>query len=475
MDNQADTCREEAWQATLPTFLLNLGDRWPEAGNISITQSQQEPKKLTTEGFYVLCLIVLFVIPSLIGSAINAFESFCGASPKKKISTNGKDQRNDANGETNVTTTKEEDESPAISDWRENCRKFFDCFCIQTNARKILRISSSPGYLDCIDGIRAILFLWIYLTHFFTFYGASIKNISQFIPHFNNMTIVKFAGHAVFVLDTFIILSGFLTGYSFSDYYEKNNGKVPWILFYAVRFLRVMPLYIVLLGFYSTLFTYISSSPIWPTYNTNPVCRENWIWNILFINNFLSHYNQCMGMTWFLACVMQLHVISPLFLLPLKRWPKVGYALSVVAIFCSCVATYIVTLKYNLFNILPKTLPENNSAEVLEGMLWKNIDELNQKTYIRLIPYLVGLILGVYLQGRNPSKKNSLPISRLSFCAYLTQTMLFEGYFLSVEVPVGESFVREGFFGVTWFPVFGRLFLWTFALAFVVSVLFLPL
>ncbi|KAF8764589.1 hypothetical protein HNY73_022651 [Argiope bruennichi] len=139
MNNKADTCRAAAWDLSY----LSAHFGW--------------------------CGILLFVIPSLIGSAINAFESFCGASPKKKSSTNGKDQRNDANGETNSTTEKEEDESSTISVWSGSSRKFFDCFCVQTNARKILSTSSNHGYLDCIDGIRAIIFLWIFMHIFSSF------------------------------------------------------------------------------------------------------------------------------------------------------------------------------------------------------------------------------------------------------------------------------------------------------------------
>ncbi|XP_055924636.1 nose resistant to fluoxetine protein 6-like [Argiope bruennichi] len=407
MNFKEDSHRASAWQANLPSMISVLADKWQEAANISINQSQQVPKKLTTEALCVLCGILLFVIPSVIGSAINAFESFCGASPKKKSSTNGKDQRNDANGETNSTTEKEEDESSTISVWSGSSRKFFDCFCVQTNARKILSTSSNHGYLDCIDGIRAIIFLWIFIAHFFFFYVRSIKNLNKHIKVILEMPITIVGANAVFGIDTFIILSGFLTGYLFFDYYEKHNGKIPWILFYAIRFLRVTPLYLVVLGFYSTLFTYISSSPVWPTYNTNPVCRESWIWNVFYINNFLTHYKQCLNMTWFLACVMQLYVISPLFMIPLKRWPRFGHVLSVVTICISCYATFIITKKHNIFATFPKITNETNAIEEINKRMWQFGDELYMKPYIKLTPYLVGMLLGYNLHNRNLSKKDS--------------------------------------------------------------------
>ncbi|GBO17722.1 hypothetical protein AVEN_26899-1, partial [Araneus ventricosus] len=81
----------------------------------------------------------------------------------------------------------------------------------------------------------------------------------------------------------------------------------------------ITPMYFIVLGFYSTLFPYLGSGPVWPTYNTNPVCKENWMWHVLFINNFNSHMRQCLTPTWYLACEMQLYIISPIFLILLMR------------------------------------------------------------------------------------------------------------------------------------------------------------
>ncbi|GBN81520.1 hypothetical protein AVEN_58072-1 [Araneus ventricosus] len=65
------------------------------------------------------------------------------------------------------------------------------------------------------------------------------------------------------------------------------------------------------------------------------------------------------------------------------------------------------------------------------------------------------------------------PLSRLSFCGYLTQTIVLEGYFLSVEVFVEESILYQGMLSdLSWVLLFTRLFLWTLISGFVVSLLF---
>ncbi|GBL74640.1 hypothetical protein AVEN_172549-1, partial [Araneus ventricosus] len=44
---------------------------------------------------------------------------------------------------------------------------------------------------------------------------------------------------------------------------------------------------LIVVGFYTTLLSYMGSGPVWPKYVTNPVCKDSWIWNLLYLNNFL--------------------------------------------------------------------------------------------------------------------------------------------------------------------------------------------
>ncbi|KAF8764591.1 Nose resistant to fluoxetine protein 6 like protein [Argiope bruennichi] len=505
MDYKETSCKATAWQANLPSLMNNLAEKWQEAANTSIIPCQQEPKKLTTEALCFLCVILVFVLLCLIGSSIRAYESFRKVFTKKQILQNLKEQRKETNGVAQVTAKKKEDEHLTISDWKGKCRKFFDCFSIQTNARQILSTDTDQEHMDYIDGIRVLIFLCIFITHFFMFTARALRNIDYNFQIILEMPIIQFYEHTALALDTFVLVSGFLTAYSFSNYFEKNNGKIPWFLFYTRRFVRITPVYMAVLGFYTTLFTYINSSPVWPTYDTNPVCRKNWIWNLLYINNFIAHHNQCMSMTWFLGCVMQLYVISPLFMIPLNRWPRIGYILSVG---------------------------------------WQMVDEMHQKTYVKLTPYIIGILLGYYLHRRKLSEKNSLltltfgwiiyaiqiwfclfalenreesvwesavynglkglvfscsfswivfvcatkqggfinkllsypmlkPIARLSFCAFLIETIVLEVYFLSDDTFMEEIDMSKGLlFNLGWIPILAHLLMWTLVSAFVVSLLF---
>ncbi|GBM57179.1 hypothetical protein AVEN_55069-1 [Araneus ventricosus] len=206
MDHQVDSCRASTWQATIPSLTRNLADKWQESADASIRSCQQAPKKLTTEALLVMCLILIFVMLNVIGSSINAYESFRKAFPRKKNSGKVKDSKNDAKRETQAESKMNSIESSSISVWRENCRKFFDCFCVQANARKILGVVSKQENMDCIDGIRALFFLSIFAVHFSFFYFASIKNLEKHIHVLLEMPITQISAHALFVIDAFFVL-----------------------------------------------------------------------------------------------------------------------------------------------------------------------------------------------------------------------------------------------------------------------------
>ncbi|GFU22774.1 nose resistant to fluoxetine protein 6 [Nephila pilipes] len=85
---------------------------------------------------------------------------------------------------------------------------------------------------------------------------------------------------------------GFLNAFSVSQEYDRSNGNISWINIYVHRFLRITPGYMIILGLHATLFSYTGSGPLWPIFDTNPRCKENWWKNLVYINNFQSINDQ---------------------------------------------------------------------------------------------------------------------------------------------------------------------------------------
>ncbi|GIY64974.1 nose resistant to fluoxetine protein 6 [Caerostris darwini] len=151
----------------------------------------------------------------------------------------------------------------------------------------------------------------------------------------------------------------------------------------------------------------MGSGPLWPTYLTNPVCRENWWWNLIYVNNLESSLKQCMAWCWYLAADMQFYIISPLFLVSLMRWPKFGYSLTAFTIFGSCLASFMITKQFSLLDGLSRFEYYIDDTEQFLNRFWEFFDMIYTKPYTRISSYLVGIVLGHYLYKRRIKKKEA--------------------------------------------------------------------
>ncbi|GBM87887.1 hypothetical protein AVEN_31615-1 [Araneus ventricosus] len=196
---------------------------------------------------------------------------------------------------------------------------------------------------------------------------------------------------------------GFLNAVSFCKDYKKN-GKTPLLSFYIHRFLRYSPTYMIVLGFYAILMSYTGSGRLWPNYDTNPVCKRTWGWNLLHLNNFQNQYEQCYKPTWFYAGGMQLHIVSPLILIPLIKWPIVGYACVCVCILASSLLLFVLTVKFNLMHGFSAIAFNFSDLKTFYGRYNMYMDIIWDKPYTRLSSFLVGIAYGCYFHRKNFTK-----------------------------------------------------------------------
>ncbi|GBN75170.1 Nose resistant to fluoxetine protein 6 [Araneus ventricosus] len=273
-----------AWQATGPGIAKNLRDALELASDASVMCVEQAPKKLTTEAVYMTFVLLAFVVFALIGSSIDAYEKFLKAPTKKKLSDVPKKRPL-----IGVPSSKDEKLLAETSVWTKNCKLFLSCFSVLRNGKSLLSTVSKEQHLNCLDGIRAIGLILVILGHTFGFYITILKNTQEnLLESLNTNAYAK----GILAVDAFFLLSGVLNGYTVSCQYDEDNRKISWLSFPLRRFIKLTPMQLIVVGFYTTLFSYLGSGPVWPNYDTNPVCKEYWIWNLMYLNNFLPHQQQ---------------------------------------------------------------------------------------------------------------------------------------------------------------------------------------
>ena len=157
-----------------------------------------------------------------------------------------------------------------------------------------------------LDGFRALAVLWVMIHHILNFFN--IKLLVGDIPRF----FLKFALVGSLGVDMFFVISGFLiTGLLLEDF---NGGKIRIGRFYARRFFKIVPQYLLAL-LVGLVFIYgVKPYPIYGTnFHVSHSPHENIVNYVLFIQNYHPASKvPILAHTWSLAVEEHFYLIYPL-------------------------------------------------------------------------------------------------------------------------------------------------------------------
>ncbi|CAG9536777.1 unnamed protein product [Cercopithifilaria johnstoni] len=280
-------------------------------------------------------------------------------------------------------------------------QKVLLAFSVYTNGRNILKTEKKSNQIHCLHGTRVLSMFWIILGHSY-YYIVSTLTVDNLLPtmiafpqKFFNLIIVQ----APLAVDSFFYLSGMLTSYLFMEKFKVEAAKGRsiysldmWLLFYIHRYIRLTPIYLMIMVLDITLLTHFSDGPFWRPIEAN-YCRKSWWTNLIYMNNFLlQDVEVCMGWTWYMANDMQFHIFSPILLILLYRNQLAGIVIALSLITVSSLV--------HLFIILANNYPP---APILTAKLQLVQDlstywpDVYVKPYIRCNPYIIGILMGYAL------------------------------------------------------------------------------
>ncbi|CAL1280529.1 unnamed protein product [Larinioides sclopetarius] len=408
-------CYGFPWQTSRPCMFLGFRTKLLAAIQTPGIIPQRAPMKLTQEAVYMIYVILVFVGLAVIGSSITAYEFFFKNKEKKSKSCKNGYDKSITTGTIGILKERTPSER---HDSLQDCKSFFKCFCVVRNARKILSTSATKGQIDCLQGLRFIINVFIIGFHFLPLYIGIVRHLADLKPLLG-LKVAQLALNSMFTVDVFLVISGFLNANAFFKRYNRSCGKISWFNFFFKRFVRLTPVYMIILGFYTTLFTYMGNGPLWPSYSTNPICRGNWWWHLLYFNNFESSYRQCLECCWSLAADMQLYIISPLFMVPLMRWPRFGCALILACISGSCIISFVLSYHYSLLDGLSRMETHVDDLNAFIIKFWKYFEVLHIKPYTRIGSYLVGILLVYYLHKKTSNQSSTKNNSMTLLCGWI--------------------------------------------------------
>ncbi|XP_059171001.1 nose resistant to fluoxetine protein 6-like [Physella acuta] len=269
-------------------------------------------------------------------------------------------------------------------------------FSFRKNTRHILA-DGSVDTLYCLNGIRVLSIAWIVLGNV---YGTIFQNPDIVDNHVSAIKLtqtwwMQLVINTTLAADSFFVLSGTLGAYNFLKIKTKagKNKEKDWRKVMSIkeyffmivhRLVRILPCYAVLLMLGTNMMPYLGEGPRWSTEIKNvQVCKKNWWSNVLFISNFYQPDDMCLPHTYYLANDFQFFLLSPLVLIPLLIYPKIG--LSLIGFF--------VTVQIVVVSVLNQGI-NGNVLKLRMNNYWSLI---YVKPYSRIGIYCIGLGLGYFL------------------------------------------------------------------------------
>lgn len=168
---------------------------------------------------------------------------------------------------------------------------------LKNNAQSLYQ--QSEGIFPLINGLRFFSFVWILIFHTLYIYGLIHGKDVLFGITEDASFYLWWIWNADKAVDLFFVISGFLIGLILFRELDKE-GDIKLKRFYLRRYLRLTPLYAVI------VFLYWSSG----------AKNHEWVWtNIFYINNFLPVDKMALHWTWSLAVEEQFYLLLPLLLM----------------------------------------------------------------------------------------------------------------------------------------------------------------
>ncbi|XP_014253522.1 nose resistant to fluoxetine protein 6-like isoform X2 [Cimex lectularius] len=276
---------------------------------------------------------------------------------------------------------------------------WFFKFSLVTNLKKLTK-SEGPKELQFLSGMKVWSMIIIIYGHrlLSNLYKNVLNPEDQEKKYGQFLQTVNFNG--AIVVNTFLLISGFLSYHKYLLQVEDKRRINPF-LFILFRWLRVTPVYMVVIGFCALILPISEGGPFWKSEGLTRYsnCRRNWWTYILFINNYYKTEEECLIPSWYLAVDMQLFVICTVVgYVTLKNRKIVSAIISILLLASIALPAYVFYQgKYNAvikfyLNYLPNYFHEEDYINTYT------------RTHMRASPYFAGMataLLYIHLQKNN--------------------------------------------------------------------------
>ncbi|KAI8420496.1 hypothetical protein MSG28_008981 [Choristoneura fumiferana] len=319
------------------------------------------------------------------------------------------------------------------------------CFSLRRNWKKLVMPSGEGPEpklksLKCLNGLKAMTTFLVILGHSPLTGFIAVGN-PQYQEEIYHKVFFQVLLNGTLIVQTFFTISGFLLAYNILVTSEKRRVSwrtLPQGIF--VRWLRLTPVYAVIIAFISTWLRHLSSGPLWkPVVNTEVLdCRRDWWLHLLYIDNYVD-LSQCMPQSWYISGDMQLSIIG-MAIFCLCQGPRSRKIAITIAFVIGLITPAAHTFFQNLHAVLIVS-PEMAIHFFVEDLTFNN---LYKRGHTNLVCYAMGLALGMlmydlYGQEDTKDKKNHRLLFWAAFPVGLGLVMLGMIFYIDDYEPCNQS------------------------------------
>ncbi|XP_050443463.1 nose resistant to fluoxetine protein 6-like [Adelges cooleyi] len=320
------------------------------------------------------------------------------------------------------------------------------------NGRKILHCGPAPSdSLTCVHGLRFLSLAWVIMVHtYLQVFSIAENKMLRTLTERNFM--FQTVSNATFSVDTFFFISGLLVTYLYyksqnkkdgpeiavsrtpkCDSSELRNGTTKFLKLLGYRFIRLTPAYMIVLLMAEISARWLRNISVFEPQNSNHVSCANYWWrNILYINSLYPKEDMCMLWSWYMSNDTQFYVLAIILLL----FSAKHFKGAVIALLGFLIGSWIVTISVAVHYDFKARIEEPFGL----------FDQLYDKPWSRLGPYLFGMFAGWFLfVTKCKLKMSTLTVALGWFLSLFTLAYLVYGlHVVHLDIPGSALYASVG-------------------------------
>ncbi|XP_029676018.1 nose resistant to fluoxetine protein 6-like [Formica exsecta] len=268
-------------------------------------------------------------------------------------------------------------------------------FSLLVNISKLCSLNVGEDTLAPIHGLKFYTMLWIILVHTCLLANA-VSDSNMFRSIAENDFFYQPIGNGTYSVDTFFFISGCLVTFL---YYRTMANKriqektiikgchgqvVQFLAMMWYRYFRLTPVYLLVIGLIQvSMKWYHDHSMMELTALDYKTCEKFWWRNALYINTYFDMDDRCITWSWYLANDTQFYTMGIIILIIGASFLPAAAFMGAFFLIASWVTTAIITLN-------TKHVPSIQEP-------FAHYENLYDKPWTRIGPYLIGMATGWYL------------------------------------------------------------------------------